>query len=281
MHRDRVRTVRTDPGGSRGGRTDLGSARQTCRTWTTSRPLRPNPNPLPTGSIERCVDDHESLSWLRAVRPALSALSRSAGDADVRHRARTALALQDVFDTFAVTPIAAWRNYQEFLARADQNPAEIARLIGAAGDEEPPAYLRTAAGTRVVDALLTEVPARLNAALDRLLRPTGSDAEMRAVEDLLVRETGQVDGCGEGNWIVTHVPFLALQEDVAQIWRGDHAALLSDVSPYPLALAAIEIMRPRYSRVLRAVRRCVGRGIDRATSRGRAGVLRGGRRSGR
>ena len=67
-----------------------------------------------------------------------------------------------------------------------------------------------------------------------------------SVEDLLVRETGHVDGCGEGNWLVTHVPFLALEEDVAQIWRGDHAALLSDVSPYPLALAAIEIMRPRY-----------------------------------
>ena len=44
--------------------------------------------------------------------------------------------LQDVFDTFAVTPIAAWRNYQEFLARADQNPAEITRLIGASGDRE-------------------------------------------------------------------------------------------------------------------------------------------------
>ena len=86
----------------------------------------------------------------------------------------------------------------------------------------------------------------MNAALDRLLRPVEDDTDLRAVEDLLGREAGRIDGCGEGTWIVTHVPFQALEEDVAQIWRGDHPALLSDVSPYPLALAAIEIMRPRY-----------------------------------
>ena len=37
-----------------------------------------------------------------------------------------------------------------------------------------------------------------------------------------------------------------MKEDVANIWRGSEQALLSDVSPYPIALAAIEIMRPRY-----------------------------------
>ena len=199
-----------------------------------------------SGSIHTCVDDHECLSWLRAVRPALSTLARSAKDADVRRRARTALSLQGVFDTFAVTPIAAWRNYQEFLARADQNPAQISRLVGAAEDAEPPGYLRTAAARGVVAALMTELPARLNSALDRLLRPIEGDTDIRGVEDLLERQAGRVDGCGEGTWIVTYVPFLALQDDVAQIWRGDHPALLSDVSPYPLALAAIEIMRPRY-----------------------------------
>ena len=62
-----------------------------------------------------------------------------------------------------------------------------------------------------------------------------------------MRGAGEIDSCGgAGTWLVTHVPFFALQEDVANIWRGDDEALLSDVSPYPLALAAIEIMRPRY-----------------------------------
>ena len=177
----------------------------------------------------------------------MASLAGAAGSAALRRRARTALALQDVFDTFAVSPIPAWRNYQEFLARAQQNSVSVARMVESASLPQAPRYLRTAASRVAVAALLADLPARLNSALDGLVRPNGSDQDLRDVEELLVLRTGELDSCGgAGTWLVTHVPFFALQEDVANIWRGDEEALLSDVSPYPLALAAIEIMRPRY-----------------------------------
>jgi hypothetical protein len=195
----------------------------------------------------RCGDDHQMFAWLRAARPAMTSLAEPANSAALRRQATTALALQDVFDTFSRSPIPAWRNYQEFLARAQQNPASVARMIGSAGPPDPPQYLRTAASREAVAALLADLPARLNSALDAVVRPNGGDQDLRDVEDLLALKAGELDSCGgAGTWIVTHVPFFALQEDVAIIWRGDEEALLSDVSPYPLALAAIEIMRPRY-----------------------------------
>ena len=38
--------------------------------------------------------------------------------------------------------------------------------------------------------------------------------------------------------------FLAVREEFATVWRGDVESPLSAVSPFPLALTAIEVMRP-------------------------------------
>ena len=57
--------------------------------------------------------------------------------------------------------------------------------------------------------------------------------------------TPQVEGLGEGFWLVQPVGFLAVREEFATVWRGHEEYLLSEVSPFPLALTTIEVMRPR------------------------------------
>jgi hypothetical protein len=91
--------------------------------------------------------------------------------------------------------------------------------------------------------MLTEPPARLNGALDELL---GDDDHVgaRLVEEWLSETTPYVEGLGEGFWLVQPVVFLAVRDEFATIWRNGVELPLSAVSPFPLALTAIEVMRP-------------------------------------
>jgi HD superfamily phosphohydrolase len=184
-----------------------------------------------------CADDHDFLGWLRRERHRLAEMADQGVPA-----ARTALAFLDVADTFALTPIPAWRNYQEFLARVDQNRAAAEQIAALAPERSLPAYLHSPASRQSVQVLQSELPALLNAALDELLGPQ-TDARSRAAEMKLGLQVTSVPGCGDGFWFVDTSGFTALEDDFAGIWRDDDEALLSDVSPFPIALAALEIMR--------------------------------------
>ncbi|WP_036555494.1 hypothetical protein [Nocardioides insulae] len=198
---------------------------------------------------DRVSDDHDCFAWLRRSRPALEALVASSEEPAVTLKARATLALLAVCDSFSLSPVPAWRNYQEFLARADQNRATVSRLIEALpiGGPTDAAHPRNPASRDAVTALLRELPARLNAALDHRLAAEGVPGRLHHVEELLDRVHPVVPVCGgPGTWLVVRVPFLALDEDFARVWRGDEEVALSEVSPFPLALTAIEVMRPRY-----------------------------------
>ena len=191
-------------------------------------------------------DDHDCIAWLRGSRAELVA-EVDTGEGERAARARVTLALLDMCDSPSVAPVPAWRNYQEFLARADQNPVAVARLVAASSSPAAPDYLRSRASRDAVTTLLSELPARLNAALDECLHTGQNQSRTREVEELLGRRHPSVEVCGgAGFWLVTRVPFMALKEDFANIWRGDEEVALAYVSPFPLALTAIEVMRPRY-----------------------------------
>jgi len=51
---------------------------------------------------------------------------------------------------------------------------------------------------------------------------------------------------GRGRWLLARTQFRALDEEHASIWRGDHTVQLGELSPLAVALAAMEVMRPRY-----------------------------------
>jgi HD superfamily phosphohydrolase len=189
-----------------------------------------------------CRDDADVLAWLRAARGPLTTLAKSEAP-ELRQRARRLLRLHDVSDGFALEPVAAWRNYHEFLARAEQNPDTVAALVEQAPPARSPAFLVSRASREAAALMLTELPARLNGALDELL---GDDDHVgaRLVEGWLSTTTPYVEGLGEGFWLVVPVGFLALRDEFATVWRGDVESPLSAVSPFPLALTAIEVMRP-------------------------------------
>ena len=182
-----------------------------------------------------CRDDADLLAWLRAARGPLTALAGSAAP-ELREQARRLLRLHDVCDGFALEPVAAWRNYHEYLERADQNPDVVAALIEQA-PAKTPSFLVSAASREAAALMLTELPARLNGALDELL---GDDDNVgaREVEAWLSATTPHVDGLGVGFWLVQPVGFLAVREEFATVWRGDLESPLSAVSPFPLALTA-------------------------------------------
>ena len=189
-----------------------------------------------------CRDDADLLAWLRASRRPLTALADS-GSPELRGRARRLLRLHDVCDGFALEPVAAWRNYHEYLERAAQNPDVVAALIEQAPPAKTPSFLVSAASREAAALMLTELPARLNGALDELL---GDDDHVgaREVEAWLSATTPHVDGLGDGFWLIQPVGFLAVRDEFATVWRGDMESPLSAVSPFPLALTAIEVMRP-------------------------------------
>jgi HD superfamily phosphohydrolase len=188
-----------------------------------------------------CADDHDFLAWLRRERHWLGEMA----DQEVP-AARTALAFLDVADTFALTPVPAWRNYQEFLARVDQNRDAAEQIAALAPEQSLPAYVQSPASRQSVQVLQSELPALLNAALDELIRPNAEEPGNHAAEMKLGLQVPSVPGCGDGFWFVSTSHFTALEDDFAGIWRDDEQALLSDVSPFPIALAALEIMRLRH-----------------------------------
>jgi HD superfamily phosphohydrolase len=194
----------------------------------------------PSGAV--CRDDIDFLGWLRAARGPLTALASSSA-LDLRQRARRLLRLLDVCDGFAVEPVAAWRNYHEFLARAEQNPDAVAALVEQAPPARTPAFLVSAASREAAALMLSELPSRLNGALDELL-DEDDHVGARIVEAWLSTMTPRVDGLGEGFWLVEPVGFLAVRDEFATVWRGEEESPLSAFSPFPLALVAIEVMRP-------------------------------------
>ena len=77
------------------------------------------------------------------------------------------------------------------------------------------------------------------------------------------------------------VGFLAVRDEFATVWRGDEESPLSAVSPFPLALTAIEVMRPHCyayfvpfvtppQRPGKEARRVVGEAFFRAVTAGPA-----------
>lgn len=191
-----------------------------------------------------CTDDLALLGWLRSAVPALGRLAEQTDDAALARRARTALRLHGLADTFSVTAVPAWRNYQELLARAGQNPDAVGTVVAAAPPARVPDHLLTAPAREAYAALSGEVSARLNEALDALLLAGGGTPE--DAEERLGALAGEVPGLGEGFWLLARLPFLAVKEEFATVWRGDDESPLSAVSPFPLALTAIEAMRPRW-----------------------------------
>lgn len=189
----------------------------------------------------RCRDDADLVSWLRRSRRPLTALTRS-GDAGQVRSARRLLRLHDACDHLTVEPVPGWRNYQEFLARAEQNTDAVTALVASAPPPRTPDYLSSDATREASQILLTDLPARLNGALDHVFAQVGH----REVERRLTADVPQVEGCGEGFWLIAPVHFLAVREEFATVWRGDEEVPLSAVSPFPFALTAIEAMRPHF-----------------------------------
>jgi hypothetical protein len=107
-----------------------------------------------------------------------------------------------------------------------------------------PEHLVTAASRDAYAAVLGESGARLNAAMDAVL--LGSGQTVADAEERLTSSVPELDSCGTGFWLLARLPFLAVKEEFATVWRGDEEAPLSAVSPFPLALSAIEAMRPRW-----------------------------------
>lgn len=236
--------------------------------------------------VRVCRDDSDFLAWLRASRGPLTALAESQTP-ELRWRARRLLRLHDVCDGFALEPVAAWRNYHEFLDLAESNPDPVAALVEGAPPARTPAFLVSAASRQAAALMLTELPARLNGALDALLGED-DDVGARGVEAWLsattpfVDELG-VDGLGEGFWLVAPVGFLAVRDEFATVWRSDKESPLSAFSPFPLALTAIEVMRPHcYAFFVplvttpqhpgQATRRAVGDAFLRALAAGPTGT---------
>ena len=191
-----------------------------------------------------CTDDLALLSWLRRAVPALQRLASQDDDPALARRARTALGLHGLCDAFTVTAVPAWRNYQELLARAEQNPDAVRAVVAAAPPARVPDHLVTAPAREAYAALSGDVSARLNEALDALLLAGGGTPE--DAEERLGALAAEVPGLGEGFWLLARLPFLAVKEEFATVWRGNDESPLSAVSPFPLALTAIEAMRPRW-----------------------------------
>jgi hypothetical protein len=93
-------------------------------------------------------------------------------------QARATLALIRVLDSMSITPIPAWRDYHEYVARIEQNPDVVAELVQFAEPADAPDFLASTASRQAVAALQADLPARLNAALDAVLQPDRTDTAL-------------------------------------------------------------------------------------------------------
>ncbi len=195
-----------------------------------------------SGADGACVDDPGVLSWLRAARPVLASIA--AEDSPAGEQAHATLALIGVFDSMSIMPIPAWRDYHEYVARIEQNRDVVAELVQFAEPADAPDFLTSKASRQAVAALQADIPAQLNAALDAVLRPNRTDADLEDAERWLTDAVPAFDG--PGRWLLARTEFRAIQQEHASIWRGDQTVQLGELSPLAVALAAIEVMRPRY-----------------------------------
>ena len=195
-----------------------------------------------SGGGGACIDDPGVLSWLRAARPVLA--SMAAEQSPAGEQAHATLALIRVFDSMSITPIPAWRDYHEYVARIDQNRDVVAELVQFAEPADAPEFLTSKASRQAVAALQADLPAQLNAALDAVLRPDRTDADLEDAERWLTDAVPAFDG--PGRWLLARTEFRAIREEQASIWRGDRTVQLGELSPLAVALAAMEVMRPRY-----------------------------------
>ena len=195
-----------------------------------------------SGGDRACVDDPGVLSWLRAARPVLA--SMAADESPAGEQAQATLALIRVFDSMSIMPIPAWRDYHEYVARIEQNRDVVTELIQFAEPADAPQFLTSEASRQAVAALQADLPAQLNAALDAVLQPNRTDADLEDAERWLTDAVPAFDG--PGRWLLARTEFRAIHEEHASIWRGDHIVQLGELSPLAVALAAMEVMRPRY-----------------------------------
>jgi hypothetical protein len=144
----------------------------------------------------------------------------------------------------SITPIPAWRDYHEYVARIEQNRDVVAELARFAEPADAPDFLASTASQQAVAALQADLPARLNAALDAVLQPDRTDTALEDAERWLTDAVPAF--AGPGRWLLARTKFRALDEEHASIWRGDHTVQLGELSPLAVALAAMEVMRPRY-----------------------------------
>ena len=194
------------------------------------------------GGNGACVDDPGVVSWLRAAQPVLA--SMAAEESPAGEQARATLALIRVLDSMSITPIPAWRDYHEYVARIEQNRDVAAGLARFAEPADTPDFLASPASRQAVAALQADLPARLNAALDAVLQPDRAEDVLEDAERWL---TGAVPAfAGPGRWLLARTRFRALDQEHARIWRGDQTVQLGELSPLAVALAAMEVMRPRY-----------------------------------
>ena len=122
---------------------------EACRRCRARRPQVGLPEPRlrrlgravrPTG---RGMPRRRRLPRLAAGGPGAADRARAVGHARASaERARRLLRLHDVCDSFALEPVAAWRNYHEYLARAEQNPEAVAALVEQAPPAEDPVVPR-------------------------------------------------------------------------------------------------------------------------------------------
>ncbi|MGH7513292.1 MAG: hypothetical protein ACREOQ_10250, partial [Gemmatimonadales bacterium] len=159
-------------------------------------------------------------------------------------QARATLALIRMLDSMSITPIPAWRDYHEYVARIEQNGDVVAELIPFAKPADAPDFLASTASRQAVAALQADLPARLNAALDAVLQPNRTDTALEDAERWLTDTVPTF--AGPGRWLLARTKFRALDEEHARIWRGDQTVQLGELSPLAVALAAMEVMRPTY-----------------------------------
>ncbi len=195
-----------------------------------------------SGGDGACVDDPGVLSWLRAARPALASMATEKSPAG--EQAHATLALIRVFDSMSITPIPVWRDYHEYVARIEQNRDVAAELVQFVEPADAPDFLTSKASRQAVAVLQADLPARLNAALDAVLQPNQTDADLEDAERWLTDAVPAFGG--PGRWLLARTEFRAIHEEHASIWRGDYRVQLGELSPLAVALAAMEVMRPRY-----------------------------------